>query len=178
MNNINPSESFALTILREGLADVIAKDERRINKYNIIKRRDIQLISMVKRVISKYSRLRFSYSEDPIEEIQLTTENDNTEVYEYKAKSFSIVYERDIIKFILKFTPDKNNNSISYSLEMVRNTNEPIPVATLTYKENASSNSWFIDNELLKNSSITSGDLNPDKVESLLAAIYYKANVQ
>ena len=69
MNNNNQSDNFALKTMHEMLAHVIEKEKFNNNKYYVVKQKHIQLISMMKQVTSKYSRIGFSISMDAETEI-------------------------------------------------------------------------------------------------------------
>lgn len=66
------------------------------------------------------------------------------EDYEYKTKSFFIIYKNNINSIKLKFEPYSDGNSIYYSLGIVRNGYDPIPIANLIYEDDEQFNSWFL----------------------------------
>lgn len=177
MNNDNQSENFALNAMCKMLGYVIEKENFNNNKYYFAKQKHIQLLSMMKPVISKYSRIGFSYSINDETEMPLISGDLINKDYSYKAKSFFILYENKINSFKLIFEPYSDGDSIYYSLDIVRNGSDLIPIAKLTYEDNEPFKSWFL-NYTCVSDVISSGFFNPEQVELLLADIYYRANMR
>ena len=176
MNNNNQSDNFALKTMHEMLEHVIEKEKFNNNKYYVVKQKHIQLISMMKQVTSKYSRIGFSISMDAETEIPLVSEGLINEDCEYKAKSFSILYENHKDPIELKFEPYSDGNSIYYSLDIVRKGSDHFSIANLTYDVNEQFAPWFL-NYKYYSKVISSGDFNPEQVELLLADIYARVNI-
>lgn len=177
MNNNNQSENFALKAMHEMLEHVIEKEKFNNNKYYVAKQKHIQLISMMKQVTSKYSRIGFSISMNAEIEIPLVSDGLINDGCEYTVKSFFIIYKNNITPIKLKFEPYSSGNSIYYSLEIVRDGSDPLPIANLTYEVNEPFEPWFLKYNY-DSKVISSGDFNPEQVELLLADIYARVNIR
>lgn len=173
-----PSEEHVLKILRGELVEIIEKEERCKNKHNIVMQKEIKLNSTIRCTASKYSRLGFTYSEEGQVKLELKTETDNNEKYTYHALSFYVVLSKGERYLKLKFTPHENNCTIRYSLDMEVNNseNDSTTVGWLTYEDDESSDTWFLNYTFNQNKTIKSGGLNEEKVESLLADMFYRIN--
>ncbi|KKF38516.1 MULTISPECIES: hypothetical protein [Hafniaceae] len=176
MNNNNQSDNFALKTMHEMLEHVIEKEKFNNNKYYVVKQKHIQLISMMKQVTSKYSRIGFSISMDAETEIPLVSDALINEGCEYTVKSFSIIYKNNKTPIELKFEPYKIGNSIYYSLKIVRDGSDLLPIANLTYEVDELFEPWFLKYNY-DSKVISSGDFNPEQVELLLADIYARVNI-
>lgn len=173
-----PSEEHALQILRDALVEIIEKEERCKNKHNIVKQKEVKLISTIRCIASKYTRLGFNYSEEGQVKLDLTTETDNYEKYTYHALSFHVLLSKGERYLKLKFTPHENNCTIRYSLDMEVNNSEngSITVGCLTSEDDELSDTWFLNYTFNQNITIKSGGLNEEKVEALLADMFYRLN--
>lgn len=163
-----------LKVFRDKLTNIREENERCKNKYNFIRCRETSLKSIIKRTVSKYTDLGYFYLNGEETLIRLENQISNSECYNYNYNSSSfIIYHKKEDRYVeFRFTPERHTSkNIKYCLEILRGKDgTPEYRGMLTYEEDGSDYDWFLNYEY---DGVSSGHLNQDKVELLLAEMYF-----